>query len=193
MTEIKCCRFVVEKKCFQIQRFENAHGNSTRIAEKGSQGHTHYLWIPEEAISGFTSTISILIKATYLEGSVVGTPKTHRRFLTCDNGTYGPMSRRITKGLLEMPLSTTMDSNCVGDSCFPGQGVIAVAFSGVMCALRVAAILACLVMSLPKLGKSPFRNTFLTSSWNIFKFIFAAKAITTLTKFSLATRQTVSS
>lgn len=28
---------------------------------------------------------------------------------------------------------------CVGDSCFPGQGVIAVAFSGVMCAHRVAA------------------------------------------------------
>jgi prolycopene isomerase len=27
----------------------------------------------------------------------------------------------------------------VGDSCFPGQGVIAVAFSGVMCAHRVAA------------------------------------------------------
>uniref|UniRef100_A0A0E0F6U7 prolycopene isomerase n=1 Tax=Oryza meridionalis TaxID=40149 RepID=A0A0E0F6U7_9ORYZ len=28
---------------------------------------------------------------------------------------------------------------CVGDSCFPGQGVIAVAFSGIMCAHRVAA------------------------------------------------------
>lgn len=28
---------------------------------------------------------------------------------------------------------------CVGDSCFPGQGVIAVSFSGVMCAHRVAA------------------------------------------------------
>ncbi|XP_073109607.1 prolycopene isomerase, chloroplastic-like isoform X6 [Elaeis guineensis] len=28
---------------------------------------------------------------------------------------------------------------CVGDSCFPGQGVIAVAFSGIMCAHRVTA------------------------------------------------------
>lgn len=28
---------------------------------------------------------------------------------------------------------------CVGDSCFPGQGVIAVSFSGIMCAHRVAA------------------------------------------------------
>ncbi|KAF8403412.1 hypothetical protein HHK36_011515 [Tetracentron sinense] len=81
----------------------------------------------------------------------VGTPKTHRRFLTCDNGTYGPMLHRFTKGLLGMPFNTTMDSNCVGDSCFPGEGVIAVAFSGVMCAHRETAILACFVMSLPKL------------------------------------------
>lgn len=28
---------------------------------------------------------------------------------------------------------------CVGDSCFPGQGVNAVAFSGMACAHRVAA------------------------------------------------------
>ncbi|KAF8403414.1 hypothetical protein HHK36_011517 [Tetracentron sinense] len=71
----------------------------------------------------------------------VGTPKTHRRFLARDNGTYGPMPRRIPKGLLGMPFNTTAIDGlyCVGDSCFPGQGVIAVAFSGVMCAHRVAA------------------------------------------------------
>ncbi|XP_054802728.1 prolycopene isomerase, chloroplastic isoform X3 [Prosopis cineraria] len=71
----------------------------------------------------------------------VGTPKTHRRFLARDKGTYGPMPRSIPKGLLGMPFNTTgMDGlYCVGDSCFPGQGVIAVAFSGVMCAHRVAA------------------------------------------------------
>ncbi|KAK8531874.1 hypothetical protein V6N13_131231 [Hibiscus sabdariffa] len=53
----------------------------------------------------------------------VGTPKTHRRYLA------------------RMPFNTTGISGlyCVGDSCFPGQGVIAVAFSGVMCAHRVAA------------------------------------------------------
>ncbi|KAF8369793.1 hypothetical protein HHK36_032184 [Tetracentron sinense] len=59
------------------------------------------------------------------------------------------MLHRFTKGLLGMPFNTTMDSNCVGDSCFPG--LIAVAFSGVMCAHRETAILACFVMSLPKL------------------------------------------
>ncbi|KAL4323851.1 hypothetical protein GQ457_11G008550 [Hibiscus cannabinus] len=71
----------------------------------------------------------------------VGTPKTHRRYLARDMGTYGPMPRQIPKGLLGMPFNTTAISGlyCVGDSCFPGQGVIAVAFSGVMCAHRVAA------------------------------------------------------
>ncbi|PIA59732.1 hypothetical protein AQUCO_00400557v1 [Aquilegia coerulea] len=71
----------------------------------------------------------------------IGTPKTHRRYLARDSGTYGPMPRRVPKGLLGMPFNTTAIDGlyCVGDSCFPGQGVIAVAFSGVMCAHRVAA------------------------------------------------------
>ncbi|CAL0299467.1 unnamed protein product [Lupinus luteus] len=71
----------------------------------------------------------------------VGTPKTHRRYLARVEGTYGPMPRNIPKGLLGMPFNTTGIDGlyCVGDSCFPGQGVIAVAFSGVMCAHRVAA------------------------------------------------------
>lgn len=71
----------------------------------------------------------------------VGTPKTHRRYLARDNGTYGPMPRAVPKGLLGMPFNTTAVDGlyCVGDSCFPGQGVIAVAFSGIMCAHRVSA------------------------------------------------------
>lgn len=71
----------------------------------------------------------------------VGTPKTHRRYLARVNGTYGPMPRGTPKGLLGMPFNTTAIDGlyCVGDSCFPGQGVIAVAFSGMMCAHRVAA------------------------------------------------------
>nr|XP_025634753.2 prolycopene isomerase 1, chloroplastic [Arachis hypogaea] len=71
----------------------------------------------------------------------VGTPKTHWRYLARVDGTYGPMPRKTPKGLLGMPFNTTGVNGlyCVGDSCFPGQGVIAVAFSGVMCAHRVAA------------------------------------------------------
>ncbi|KAM7261959.1 hypothetical protein ACFE04_021036 [Oxalis oulophora] len=71
----------------------------------------------------------------------VGTPKTHRRYLARMEGTYGPMPRGTPKGLLGMPFNTTAIDGlyCVGDSCFPGQGVISVAFSGIMCAHRVAA------------------------------------------------------
>ncbi|KAL5209333.1 hypothetical protein ABZP36_004956 [Zizania latifolia] len=71
----------------------------------------------------------------------VGSPKTHRRFLARNDGTYGPMPRGKPKGLLAMSFNTTSidDSYCVGDNCFPGQGVIDVAFSGIMCAHRVAA------------------------------------------------------
>ncbi|KAL9399797.1 hypothetical protein Peur_008758 [Populus x canadensis] len=75
---------------------------------------------------------------TFME---VGSPKTHRRYLARDKRTYGPMPRSTPKGLLGMPFNTTAVDGlyCVGDSCFPGHGVIAVAFSGVMCAHRVAA------------------------------------------------------
>ncbi|XP_039113864.1 prolycopene isomerase 1, chloroplastic isoform X3 [Dioscorea cayenensis subsp. rotundata] len=76
-----------------------------------------------------------------IEDWEVGTPKTHRRYLARYDGTYGPMPRSIPKGLLGMPFNTTGIDGlyCVGDSCFPGQGVIAVSFSGIMCAHRVAA------------------------------------------------------
>ncbi|WP_407900601.1 carotenoid isomerase [Scytonema sp. NUACC26] len=74
----------------------------------------------------------------YLE---VGTPKTHRRFLGRDDGTYGPIPRYKLRGLLGMPFNRTSVTGlyCVGDSTFPGQGLNAVAFSGFACAHRIAA------------------------------------------------------
>ncbi|MFB2769267.1 carotenoid isomerase [Pelatocladus sp. BLCC-F211] len=73
----------------------------------------------------------------YLE---VGTPRTHRRFLGRDDGTYGPIPRRKLRGLLAMPFNRTAIPGlyCVGDSTFPGQGLNAVAFSGFACAHRIA-------------------------------------------------------
>ncbi|MDZ7960661.1 MAG: carotene isomerase [Aulosira sp. DedQUE10] len=73
----------------------------------------------------------------YLE---VGTPRTNRRFLGRDNGTYGPIPRRKLRGLLSMPFNRTAIPGlyCVGDSTFPGQGLNAVAFSGFACAHRIA-------------------------------------------------------
>jgi prolycopene isomerase len=72
----------------------------------------------------------------YLE---VGTPRTHRRFLGREDGTYGPIPRRKLRGLLGMPFNRTAVPGlyCVGDSTFPGQGLNAVAFSGFACAHRI--------------------------------------------------------
>lgn len=75
-----------------------------------------------------------------LDYQEVGTPRTHRRFLGRDEGTYGPIPRRKLAGLLGMPFNRTAVPGlyCVGDSTFPGQGLNAVAFSGFACAHRIA-------------------------------------------------------
>lgn len=76
-----------------------------------------------------------------IEHCSIGTPRTHRRFLGRQGGTYGPMPQHRLPGLLGMPFNRTAIPGlyCVGDSTFPGQGLNAVAFSGFACAHRVAA------------------------------------------------------
>ena len=75
-----------------------------------------------------------------LDYEEIGTPRTHRRFLGREDGTYGPIPRHKLPGLLTMPFNRTSIPGlyCVGDSTFPGQGLNAVAFSGFACAHRVA-------------------------------------------------------
>ncbi|MCM1984240.1 carotenoid isomerase [Lyngbya confervoides] len=75
-----------------------------------------------------------------IEHQEVGTPRTHRRFLGRQDGTYGPIPARQLRGLLGMPFNRTAVPGLyvVGDSTFPGQGLNAVAFSGFACAHRVA-------------------------------------------------------
>lgn len=77
---------------------------------------------------------------TGLDYMEVGTPRTHRRFLGREDGTYGPIPRHKLPGLLTMPFNRTSIPNlyCVGDSTFPGQGLNAVAFSGFSCAHKIA-------------------------------------------------------
>ena len=69
----------------------------------------------------------------------IGTPRTHRKFLGRFEGSYGPIPNKKLLGLLPMPFNTTNIENlyCVGDSCFPGQGLNAVAFSGFACAHKI--------------------------------------------------------
>jgi prolycopene isomerase len=75
-----------------------------------------------------------------IEYQEVGTPRTHRRFLGREDGTYGPIPNRKLLGLLGMPFNRTSIPGlyCVGDSTFPGQGLNAVAFSGFACGHRIA-------------------------------------------------------
>jgi prolycopene isomerase len=76
----------------------------------------------------------------HLDYQEVGTPRTHRRFLGREDGTYGPIPVRKLPGLLGMPFNRTAIPGlyCVGDSTFPGQGLNAVSFSGFACAHRIA-------------------------------------------------------
>jgi len=71
----------------------------------------------------------------------VGTPRSHRRFLGRMGGSYGPIPALRLPGLLPMPFNRTGIGGlyAVGDSCFPGQGLNAVAFSGFACAHRIGA------------------------------------------------------
>jgi prolycopene isomerase len=81
----------------------------------------------------------------------VGTPRSHRRFLGRMGGSYGPIPALRLPGLLPMPFNRTGLKHlyCVGDSCFPGQGLNAVAFSGFACAHRIGADLGLNPWSLP--------------------------------------------
>ena len=64
----------------------------------------------------------------------------------------GPIPSFKLPGLLPMPFNSTgiKDLFCVGDSCFPGQGLNAVAFSGFACAHRVGADLGINPWALPE-------------------------------------------
>ena len=81
----------------------------------------------------------------------VGTPRSHRRFLGRMGGSYGPIPGLRLPGLLPMPFNRTGVPGlyCVGDSCFPGQGLNAVAFSGFACAHRIGADLGLNPWALP--------------------------------------------
>ena len=82
----------------------------------------------------------------------IGTPRSHRRFLGRFQGSYGPIPAGTLPGLLTMPFNSTGIKGlfCVGDSCFPGQGLNAVAFSGYACAHKIGAELGINKWSLPK-------------------------------------------
>jgi prolycopene isomerase len=82
----------------------------------------------------------------------IGSPRTHKRFLARNKGSYGPIPSMRLPGLLPMPFNTTKIKGlyCVGDSSFPGQGLNAVAFSGYACAHKIGAKLGMNKWELPE-------------------------------------------
>lgn len=112
--------------------FEDWQGLSTReYEEKKEAAAGRLIERLEKIFPGLDAGLD------YME---VGTPRSHKRFLRRDDGTYGPIPTRKLSGLLGMPFNRTSIPGlyCVGDSTFPGQGLNAVAFSGFACAHRIA-------------------------------------------------------
>ena len=74
-----------------------------------------------------------------VELMVTATPQTHVRYLNRRDGSYGPLLKPGQNVLLK-PQNRTPVKNlyAAGDSTFPGQGVIAVTYSGVSCASYIA-------------------------------------------------------
>jgi len=74
-----------------------------------------------------------------IEVKVLATPLTHERYLNRHEGSYGPLLK-AGQNVLQKPQNKTSIKNLflAGDSTFPGQGVIAVTYSGVSCASYIA-------------------------------------------------------
>ena len=112
-----------------------------------------YLKKKEEYFSYLIEKISKIIPniEQQIDHKEIGTPRTHRKFLGRYEGSYGPIPNKKLLGLLPMPFNTTKIQNlyCVGDSCFPGQGLNAVAFSGFACAHKIGSKLNLNSFNLP--------------------------------------------
>ncbi len=116
--------------------------NPSEYANRKNKAYDHLIKKLEKIFPGIYDSIS---------HKEIGTPRSHRRFLGRHQGSYGPIPSNRLPGLLTMPLNKTGIRNlfCVGDSCFPGQGLNAVAFSGFACAHRIGADLGINSWSLP--------------------------------------------
>lgn len=113
----------------------NVHAFMVHSFLEGKRDREYMQWKKE--------TAEALIKRLPLKAEphfyISASPLTNERYLARQNGSYGPMFIN-GKDLLFKPKNLTPIKNlyCVGDSCFPGQGVSAVAASGVSCAMLIA-------------------------------------------------------
>ena len=124
------------------------------IDEWEGLSRTEYLQKKDKYFSFIIEKISKILPNLNqkIDHKEIGTPKTHRKFLGRYKGSYGPIPNKKLLGLLPMPFNTTKIKNlyCVGDSCFPGQGLNAVAFSGYACAHKIGSKLNINSFKLPE-------------------------------------------
>jgi phytoene dehydrogenase-like protein len=112
----------------EYERWEGLDRKSeaySRLKEERSR----YLWkVLEKIIPDIRSRV------THVQ---VGTPLTHERFLRRYKGSYGP-AIKAGEGSFPFPTTPIKGLLVVGDSCFPGIGVPAVAGSGLLAANSVS-------------------------------------------------------
>uniref|UniRef100_Q3APD7 Carotenoid isomerase, putative n=1 Tax=Chlorobium chlorochromatii (strain CaD3) TaxID=340177 RepID=Q3APD7_CHLCH len=105
------------------------------------RGSSAYRAAKEEKAAALIARIERIVPelSSAIKLKVLATPLTHERYLNRYKGSYGALLKP-GQTILQKPQNTTPVRNlyAVGDSTFPGQGVIAVTYSGVSCASYVA-------------------------------------------------------
>ncbi|MEI6758147.1 MAG: FAD-dependent oxidoreductase [Chlorobium sp.] len=121
-----------------VHAFVTAEAEEWEHYERGS---SLYRNAKDAYAAGLISRIERILPglSKAIELKVLATPLTHERYLNRYKGSYGPLLKP-GQNILQKPQNTTPVKNlfAVGDSTFPGQGVIAVTYSGVSCASYIA-------------------------------------------------------
>jgi len=105
------------------------------------RGSSAYKSAKEEVAVGIIARTERILPglSKAVELKVLATPLTHQRYLNRFEGSYGPLLKP-GQNILQKPQNRTPIKNlfAAGDSTFPGQGVIAVTYSGISCASYIA-------------------------------------------------------
>lgn len=105
------------------------------------RGSSAYKSAKEEVAEGIIARTERILPglSKAVELKILATPLTHQRYLNRFEGSYGPLLKP-GQNILQKPQNRTPIKNlfAAGDSTFPGQGVIAVTYSGISCASYIA-------------------------------------------------------
>jgi prolycopene isomerase len=114
----------------EVEDWQHLERGSSAYLEAKEVFATNVIARTEKILPGLSKAIQL---------KVLATPKTHERYLNRFKGSYGPLLKP-GQNILQKPQNTTSIKNlfAAGDSTFPGQGVIAVTYSGVSCASYIA-------------------------------------------------------